>query len=48
MTGNTGTYSSKQLFASAPQNYCTKSIGKLPKKVAHANFFQCSESGKAW
>ena len=33
---------SKQLFISAPQNYCTKSIGKFPKGVAHASFLQCS------
>ena len=31
-----------QLFTSAPQNYCTKSIGKFPKGVAHASFHQCS------
>ena len=42
MIGNTVAYSSKQLFISAPQNYCTKSIGKFPKKVAHASFLQCS------
>ena len=35
-------YSSKQLFISAPQNHYTKSIGKFPKKVAHASFRQCS------
>ena len=42
MIGNTVAYSSKQLFTSAPQNYCTKSIGKFPKGVAHASFLQCS------
>ena len=35
-------YSSKQLFISAPQNYCTKGIGKFHKKVAHAGFLLCS------
>ena len=33
------------MFTSAPQNYCTKSIGKFPKGtplVAHASFPQCS------
>ena len=35
-------FESKQLFISAPQNYCTKSIGKFPKKFAHASFLQCS------
>ena len=29
-------------FISARQNYCTKSMGKFPKKVAHASFLQCS------
>ena len=42
MIGNTVSFSSKQLFISAPQNYCIKSIGKFPKKVAHASFLQCS------
>ena len=42
LIGNTVAYSVKQLFISAPQNYCTKSIGKLPQKIAHASFFQCS------
>ena len=37
-------YSSKQLFISAPENYCTKSIGKFPKAIAHASFLQCSAS----
>ena len=40
--GNTVAYSSKQLFISALKNYCTKSIGKIPKGVAHASFLQCS------
>ena len=35
-------YSSKQLFIKVPQNCCTKSIGKFPKKVAHVSFLQCS------
>ena len=39
---NTAAYSSKQLIISAPQNYCTKSIGKFPNKVDHANLLQCS------
>ena len=39
---STAAYSSKQLFISASQNYCTKSITKFPKKVAHANFLQYS------
>ena len=42
LTGNTVAYSSKQLLISAPQNYCTKSIGKFPEGVAHASFLQCS------
>ena len=42
MIGNTVAYSSKQLFKSAPQNYCTKSTVKFPKKAAHASLLQCS------
>ena len=42
MIGNTVAYSSKQLLISAPQNHCTKSIGKFPKGLAHASFPQCS------
>ena len=34
--------SRQQLFISALQNYCTKSIRKFPKKVAHASFLKCS------
>ena len=41
LVGNTVAYSNKQLFLSAPQNYCTKIIKKIPKKVAHASFLQC-------
>ena len=41
MIGNTVACSSKKLFISAPQNYCTKRIGKFPKKVVHAGFLQC-------
>ena len=33
---------SKQLFTSARQNHCTKSIGNFPDGVAHASFLQCS------
>ena len=41
--GNTVAYPNRQLFISAPQNYCTnKSVGKFPKKIAHARFLQCS------
>ena len=39
---NTIAYSSKQLSIKVPQNCCTKSIGKVPKKVAHASFLECS------
>ena len=39
--GNTVAYPSKQLFISASQNLCTKSIGTFSKKVAHASFLQC-------
>ena len=35
-------YSRQQLFISALQNYCTKSVRKFPKKVAHASFLKCS------
>ena len=42
MIGNTVAYSSKQLFISAPQNYCTNSVGKFPEKVDHTRFPQCS------
>ena len=42
LIGNTVAYSSKQLFISAPRNYCTKNIVKFPKKVADASFHQCS------
>ena len=41
LIGNTVAYSSKQLFISVPQNCCTKSIGKFPKKVTHVSFLQC-------
>ena len=34
--------SRQQLFISALQNYCTKSIRKFPKKVAHASFLKFS------
>ena len=30
------------MFISAPQIYCTKSVGNFSKKVAHASFLQCS------
>ena len=42
LIGNKVAYSSKQPFISAPQNCCTKKIGKFPKKVTHASFLQCS------
>ena len=46
MIGNTVAYSSKQLSISAPQNYCTKIIGKFPTGEggggAHASFLQFS------
>ena len=45
LIGNTVAYSSKQLFTSAPQNCCTKSIGKFHEGtplLAHASFPQCS------
>ena len=42
MIGNTVAYSSKQLLTNAPQNYCTKSIGKFSKGVVHASLLQCS------
>ena len=42
MIGNTVAYSSKQLFISAPENYCPKSVGKFLEKVALASFLQFS------
>ena len=42
MIGHTVAYSSKELFTSAPQNYCTKSKAKFPKGVSHASFLQCT------
>ena len=36
MIGNIVGHSSKQVFISAPQNWCNKKIGKFPKKVDHA------------
>ena len=34
--------SSKQLLINTSENYCAKSVGKFPKKVANASFLQCS------
>ena len=41
LIGNTVAYSIKQLFISAPQICCTKSIGNFPEKVADASFLHC-------